>query len=380
MLSNTKEFSSVKQGRGHCSVLKIAALLVAGLAGFAQAQALPAAAPGDRPLLRQLNQEVHSLYQQTRAGLVLVEVPLPAWVAQQFVDPENPLSKWGSELSPELRRRLAHEGQGHAHRVDALVVPSSQPISAGPHEIAPECPVRPTLAMAGVVLNDRGDVLVPLYVEQNIADEQPIIARVGQQTLRARLLGADSQMNLSVFRLEGADLKASPISESRPEEGDLVMTLSPDASDWELRVWTGGRREHGLVVQLNGQVSGFCRAGQYMSLATALPITQQIIEFGRVRRAMLGVRITEVHKDDPARHAAPKLGDRPAVLVQLVLPDSPAQKAGLHNGDLILSMAGEPVGELAAFASKLASRSGKTALGVLRDSQEMTIEVELVPK
>ena len=117
-----------------------------------------------------------------------------------------------------------------------------------------------------------------------------------------------------------------------------------------------------------------------MSMATAMPIAQQIIRTGQVQRAFLGVRIGEVHPDDPVRHNHPKLADRPAVRIELVLPNSAAERAGLKPDDLVLEMAGEPVGELATFASKLASRSGLTPLRLLRGHEETTIEVELIPK
>jgi S1-C subfamily serine protease len=71
------------------------------------------------------------------------------------------------------------------------------------------------------------------------------------------------------------------------------------------------------------------------------------------------------------------LGQNPAIRIFEVLPDSPAEKAGLKTGDLILSLAGEPVEDSSSFATAIASKSGPTELEILRNDQRITVTVQL---
>lgn len=356
--------------------LMTAALLAAG----------PMSRAADTPLLDQLNRETQTAYREVRAGLVLVQMPAPAWVVA-LIEQENPLAKWGKEMDPAMRQHLAHEQAlraGGYRRVGGLLMqsdaPTTQPSTMHSPNHDGNAAERATFTLLGILLNDQGDVLVPLFLEKNIAAENPVRAIVGEQHVSASFLGSDKSMNLTVVRLDRKVGKPAVASSGKPREGELTLILSPEGAECEMHVWTGGKQDHGIIARLNGEISGFCRSGQFMSVATAMPIAQQIIEHGQVRRASLGVRISEVRTDDPARHTNASLGDRPAVRIEAIVVGSAAETAGLLPGDFILSLAGESVGELPTFACKLASRNGKTELKILRGSEERAIEVELIPK
>src|SRR5439155_13365319 len=105
----------------------------------------------------------------------------------------------------------------------------------------------------------------------------------------------------------------------------------------------------GPLVNLRGEVVGINTAiktlgGGYEGVGFAVPasrarrVAADLAEFGRVRRAYLGVTIRPV---DPA--TAERLGSAAAALITGVAPGSPAAAAGLLGGDLILKVDGRPV-------------------------------------
>lgn len=136
----------------------------------------------------------------------------------------------------------------------------------------------------------------------------------------------------------------------------------------------------GEVVGINAQI--FSRTGGFMGLSFAVPINvamdvaEQLRTEGRVRRGYLGVSIQPVD-----RGLAESFGlDKPVgALVSDVLPDSPAQEAGLKAGDIILEFDGQRIAE----AADLPPVVGATAVGaeaevtVLREGERRTITVEV---
>jgi S1-C subfamily serine protease len=157
------------------------------------------------------------------------------------------------------------------------------------------------------------------------------------------------------------------------------MIISSDGSA-RLALWTSQHPETGLVVTPDGSIAGFGLSTGMLTAATCKPIVDQIISTGQVHRAVLGVLVREIRKEDVLRQSLPALGARSAIRVEYVDPNSAAQRGGLHVGDLILAIEKEPVGETQTFAALIATRSGKTTLHVLRDSKEMDVTVDLQPQ
>jgi len=105
----------------------------------------------------------------------------------------------------------------------------------------------------------------------------------------------------------------------------------------------------GPLVNLRGEIVGINTAmkttsGGFEGFGFAVPasrarrVASDLAEFGRVRRAYLGVTIRPI---DPA--TADRLGSTSAAMITSIAPGSPAASAGLQNGDLILQVAGKPV-------------------------------------
>ena len=289
----------------------------------------------------------------------------------------------------------------------------------------------------GILLNDQGDVLVPTYVEREAVGDQLVKLAVGDggEPIEARYVGADEQTQLTVLRCvrpamargearierfqdakvpgvadakggklsdaavgkadaneNRADAKAkvaagpvaglgTPVRLSRDRlvDGTLVLLISPADGTGRLTVWNNnGVREFGVVVTIDGRVAGVARGGQFLSGAACQLIADQIVQHGTVRRATLGVLITQVDPLDPARMKSVELGDRPAVRVDQVVKGSAAERGGVRVGDLILSVAGEPVHDIPSLSAAIAGRQGAADLKVLRDGAVVGLTVELV--
>lgn len=108
----------------------------------------------------------------------------------------------------------------------------------------------------------------------------------------------------------------------------------------------------------------------------ASPVIQQLHDYGRTRRGWLGVRIQTV-KDDMVE--AFGLDKARGALVADVTPDSPAAKAGIETGDVILSFNGVDIPEMRELPRVVANAEiGKTAkVIVMRKGTEHTLEVEI---
>ncbi|TRW50431.1 DegQ family serine endoprotease [Aliidiomarina halalkaliphila] len=143
----------------------------------------------------------------------------------------------------------------------------------------------------------------------------------------------------------------------------------------------------GALVDLNGNLIGINTAiigasGGNIGIGFAIPanmmknLVDQIIEFGEIRRGVLGVRggnLTQELADaldiDRVRGA----------WVSEVLPESAAERAGIQAGDLILAIDGTPVHSFTELAAKVGTIGAgrEVQLRVLREGREMNVTVEL---
>ena len=366
-----------------------------------------------RPMLEQLDRETRALYRDAVGGLVRVQLPAPHW-ANPIAQRHDLLKRWPN-LSPDVRRQL--EQHARAARQAPPPAAATQPGGGGagdggdPGEILVVPPPAPAhdpqreamvggrLEMGpptdgsfapnnvGLLLDDAGHLLVPLHIEPDAASKAEIRAAGPDGVVRAAtFVGSDRQTNLTVLKLriptegEGPPpLKASVVrlSRERPADGALVLYVAPHDGSARLGVWTGAATDFGIVFTIDGEAAGITRYGQFLNGPACRLIADQIIRHGKVRRATLGVIISEIRQDDPLRGRVPVLGNRTAMLINQVIPGSPAEQAGLRAGDLLLSLAGEAVGDVPSLAAAIATRSGRTELQVLRDGKVREVVVEL---
>ena len=143
----------------------------------------------------------------------------------------------------------------------------------------------------------------------------------------------------------------------------------------------------GALVDLRGQLIGinsaiYTRSGGNIGIGFAIPVNtvknimHQIIEFGSVKRGLLGVIISSINKD-----IAQQLGleVEKGALIQEVSPNSAAEEAGLLVGDVITKINGEKTETSNDLRNAIGlKRSGESVeIIILRDNKEMTVSATL---
>lgn len=143
----------------------------------------------------------------------------------------------------------------------------------------------------------------------------------------------------------------------------------------------------GALVNLNGELIGINTAiiapgGGNIGIGFAIPsnmvksLTEQIKEFGQVKRGVLGIRGNELTSDIAK---AFELDIQKGAFVSEVMEDSAAKDAGIKAGDVIISMNNKPIESFAELRAKIATAgAGKNiTLVVIRDGKQITIDVKL---
>ncbi len=199
----------------------------------------------------------------------------------------------------------------------------------------------------------------------------------------ATLIGSDPHTDVAIIKIDGADFPFLELADSdKIEIGESVAAIG---SPFELQatITTGvisakGRQNlritdfedfiqtdaainpgnsGGPLLNLNGEVVGIntaivSKSGGSMGIGFAVPsnmaknIMTQIIDKGSVTRGFLGVSLQPVDKDIAA---AFNLEKAEGALVSEVLKDSPAEKAGIKQGDIILEYNGIPIKSIGSF-------------------------------
>lgn len=143
----------------------------------------------------------------------------------------------------------------------------------------------------------------------------------------------------------------------------------------------------GALLNLNGELIGINTAilapgGGSVGIGFAIPsnmartLAQQLIEFGEVKRGLLGIKGTEMSADIAK---AFNLNVQRGAFVSEVLPNSGSAKAGVKSGDVIVSLNDKPLSSFAELRSRIATTEpGATVkLGILRDGKPLNLQVTL---
>jgi len=263
---------------------------------------------------------------------------------------------------------------------------------------------------SGFVLSSDGYILTNHHV---VADADQIQVRFSdRRTYDAKVIGSDKGSDIALIKIEATDLPTVKIgSSSDLKVGEWVLAIgSPFGFDHTVTagiVSAKGRslpsenyvpfiqtdvainpgNSGGPLINLDGEVVGinsqiYSRTGGFMGLSFAIPVelaisvADQLREYGRVSRGYLGVLIQDVD-----RNLAESFGMRQphGALVSQVMKDSPAEKAGIKVGDVILAFNGKLLlnsGQLPPLVGTTRADE-KATLRILRDGQEQELEVRV---
>ena len=261
---------------------------------------------------------------------------------------------------------------------------------------------------SGFIISGDGYILTNYHVVRGA--DRILVRLQDRRELEAELIGHDEQSDLALLHIEEDDLPVVRIGSSRDlKVGQWVVAIGAPFG-FESTVTAGivsalGRslpnenyvpfiqtdvainpgNSGGPLFNLDGEVVGInsqivSQSGGFMGLSFSIPIdmamdvVKQLRETGRVARGWLGVLIQDVDRD-----LAESFGlDKPAgALVAQVMADSPAAKAGLEAGDVVVRFNGEAVdrsAQLPHLVGRLAP-GAEAAMEVVRDGKRKTLKL-----
>ena len=252
---------------------------------------------------------------------------------------------------------------------------------------------------SGVVIDaDEGYVITNNHVVDH-ADEITVTLRDGR-ALPAKLVGTDPDADVALLQVDADNLTAIKIADSdKLRVGDFVVAIGnpfglgqtvtsgivsalgrsglgiegyEDFIQTDASINPGN--SGGALVNLNGELVGMNTAiiapgGGNVGIGFAIPVNMisqiksQLVQYGEVRRGMLGV-VTQGLTNELAQ--AFDLDRSSGALVSRVLEDSPADRAGLRSGDIITAVNGREVEN---------PMSLRNAVGMLRIGDSLKIDI-----
>ena len=273
---------------------------------------------------------------------------------------------------------------------------------------------------SGVIIDKEGLVLTNAHVVERVDNVSVTLAdgtnREGQ------VLGTDTVTDLALVKIDNQqDSSYAPLGDSEElEVGDWAIALGTpyglektvtlgivsslhrdinalgfsdkrlDLIQTDAAINPGN--SGGPLINSNGQVIGIntlVRSGPGAGLGFAIPInlaknvSDQLLENGEVIHPYLGVqlislnpKIAKEHNEDP--NSLVKLPERSGALIQSVIPNSPAEKAGLRRGDLVIAAENILIEEPKTLLDEVEkAQIGKIfLLNVLRDNKEIKVNIK----
>jgi serine protease Do/serine protease DegQ len=255
-------------------------------------------------------------------------------------------------------------------------------------------------AGSGVILDAaKGYILTNAHVIENAS--QITVTLADGRDLKAEVVGIDEPTDIAIVKVRPVKLTQIVLGDSaRLEVGDFVVAIgnpfglrnsvtsgivsglgrsSLDQDGFEDFIQTDAAinpgNSGGALVNLRGEMVGLAtailaRSGGNIGIGFAIPvnmvrsITDQLEQFGSVKRGLLGV---DTYPVSPDIAQALGLSGAQGALVTQVLLSSPAEQAGIHSGDVIVSINHAPV---------MVPADVRNAIGLLRVGD--TVDIELL--
>lgn len=264
---------------------------------------------------------------------------------------------------------------------------------------------------SGFIISKDGYIFTNNHVVDG-ADKVTVKLNDGRE-MKAEVIGTDPRSDVAVIKVDGDDLPYIEIGDSDSLEiGEWVIAVgNPFGLEATVTVGvvsakgrTVGITEYddfiqtdaainpgnsgGPLLDINGRAIGINTAivsqgaRGYMGIGFAIPIKmannikEQLIETGTVTRGFLGIQMGQVN-DDVSEYLGLENSD--GVLIGKVLEDSPAEEAGLKQGDVIVELDGKRIEGLQKFKNMIAAiRPGEKAkLTIIRDGKEKNVTVKI---
>ncbi|MBU9831922.1 Do family serine endopeptidase [Rahnella sp. FC061912-K] len=266
---------------------------------------------------------------------------------------------------------------------------------------------------SGVIIDAaKGYVLTNNHVVNN-ADKITVQLNDGRE-YKAKLIGKDDQSDIAVIQLidaknltqiamadsdalqvgDFAIAVGNPFGLGQTVTSGIVSALGRSGLNLEglenfIQTDASINRGNsgGALLNLKGELIGINTAiissqGGSVGIGFAIPVnmaknlSHQLIEFGEVKRGLLGIRGSEM---TPELAQAFKLDSQRGAFVNEVLPDSAAAKAGIKSGDVLITLQGKTLSSFAELRAKVGTAGPGVVMqiGLLREGKPMTVSVTL---
>jgi len=274
---------------------------------------------------------------------------------------------------------------------------------------------------SGFIISADGYIMTNNHVVEGAT--KVIVRLLDKRQFDARVVGRDPQTDVAVIKIDAQDLPTATLGNSDDVRiGEWVLAVgNPLGEAFSFTVTAGivsakGRMLQGLpnrtsysimdfiqtdaainpgnsggpLVNVRGEVVGVNSAiasenGFYQGYGFAIPanlarvVGNQLIAEGRVRRSILGVAIDDADEADAAYAGFDEV--RGVVVEDYSMPNSPAEKAGIQIGDLIVELDGDPVYYVAQLQQLVGFKEPGSAVRVTvvrKDGERRTVSVRLI--
>ncbi len=263
---------------------------------------------------------------------------------------------------------------------------------------------------SGVIVSHDGYILTNHHVIEG-ADQIEVALADGRKA-NGRIIGSDPETDLAVIKIDlGSNLPAITFGHAEQSRvGDIVLAIGNPFGVGQtvtMGIVSALKRNHlglntfenfiqtdaainpgnsgGALVDANGNLIGINSAiyspnggslgiGFAIPVSTAKKIMEQIIQSGSVVRGWIGVAVQDL---TPELLESFKLGNIQGVLIAEVVRGSPADKAGVRAGDILLSIAGKQLTDSNIMLETISALPPNkvTPLKLLRNQSEVTVQV-----
>jgi serine protease Do len=264
---------------------------------------------------------------------------------------------------------------------------------------------------SGVIVSDDGYIVTNNHVIEKAQEIKVLL--LNKKDYKAKLIGADPKTDIAVIKIDATGLPALPWGDSNKlKVGEIVFAIgnpfglnqtvtmgiisavgraNVGIADYEDFIQTDAAinpgNSGGAMINARGELIGIntailSRTGGYQGIGFAVPssmarqVIDSLVKYKKVVRGWLGVSIQEVTSDLAEEFS---VRDLKGALVSGVMKGSPAEKAGIKQGDVILQFNGKTVedtGHLRNMVSQTPVGS-RVKVTVLRQKKELELEVTI---
>ena len=277
-----------------------------------------------------------------------------------------------------------------------------------PQRPQPDEESQPRGVGSGFILTSDGFVMTNAHVVEGA--DQLIVTLTDKREFKGRIVGADKRTDVALVKIDATGLPAVKVGDvSRLRVGEWVMAIgSPfglentvtagivsakqrETGDYlpfiQTDVAINPGNSGGPLINMRGEVVGinsqiYSRSGGFMGISFAIPmdeairVSDQLRATGRVTRGRIGVQIGPVSRDVAESIG---LGKAQGAMVTGVEAGSPADKAGVEAGDIIIRFDGKPIEKVADLPRLVGNTKpgSKSTMTVFRrgSSRDLTVTV-----